>query len=713
MITAPAPLPAPLADRLPGGRLARGFSAAAAASAVVVLLAASVALAFRSGGYLLHLTAPVVFAAVLGLLAWAWLIGNVQISRRFAVALGLLAASAAWAGVSAIWSIGPDLTWVSSDVALLYVVALAVAGLSPAGPKQLRLLGAGYLALAVAVSVYAFLGKALPEVVTHAHRFARLDKPVGYWNVLALMMVMAAPLALELAARRRHALWARALGAAALCTVAFTFFFTFSRGGYIVLAVALLVYFALTPERLSSLFSLAAAGLPVAAVLVHLRGSATLFNATTNDALRTAQGHVLGRWSIVALIAAVVAQIVGGLVHRRLHRRPATLRIVGLAVVVILVVAVGAGSQIALASRGGVLHWVSQRYHETVSGAVVTGNDSSRLFSFDTGRQPIWREGIEQARVHPWTGTGAGTFRFTHLLYRKSGGIVVHAHSEWINALSETGIIGLALFAAAMIALLSCVLRRMRRLRDIPQGALVAAFQAACVAFVVHLSWDWTWDMAAVTLAFLVMAGTVSGYLAGVRKDDPAAAVAPVDAAQPEASAAADADADADLSGATAADADLGGATVAEIDARPRWVPALPLRGLASGILIVLAVGWLLPYLGDRAESQAVAAAGRGDLLAAAADANRAARFDPLSVDPLFTEALVQQQLGQVRAALVTLDRAARLQPQNYIVHFQLGQLLLGAFDRVPQARAELRLAAALNPLDAQVQAALAVASQP
>ena len=40
-------------------------------------------------------------------------------------------------------------------------------------------------AVAVAVGVYAFLGKVVPDVVTHAHTYARLDSPVGYWNVLA------------------------------------------------------------------------------------------------------------------------------------------------------------------------------------------------------------------------------------------------------------------------------------------------------------------------------------------------------------------------------------------------------------------------------------------------------------------------------------------------------------------------------------------------
>ena len=51
---------------------------------------------------------------------------------------------------------------------------------------HLRVTAYAFLVTAVAVSVYAFLGKGLPDVVTHANLYARLSSPLGYWNVLAL-----------------------------------------------------------------------------------------------------------------------------------------------------------------------------------------------------------------------------------------------------------------------------------------------------------------------------------------------------------------------------------------------------------------------------------------------------------------------------------------------------------------------------------------------
>jgi Flp pilus assembly protein TadD len=49
---------------------------------------------------------------------------------------------------------------------------------------------------------------------------------------------------------------------------------------------------------------------------------------------------------------------------------------------------------------------------------------------------------------------------------------------------------------------------------------------------------------------------------------------------------------------------------------------------------------------------------------------------------------------------LGVLQKAARLQPDNYEVYFQQGVLLLRAFGRKQAASAALRRALALNPLD-------------
>src|SRR5450756_387992 len=272
---------------------------------------------FLSGGYIFTRSAPLAVVYLLLAAVGVWFLRRrSRPSVIYLVALAVFGLFVAWAGLSVSWSFGPDLSWIAFDLAAFYLAVAAVLGLTPVRGLQLRTAGYGFLAVAVAVGVYAFLGKVVPEVVTHAHTYARLDSPVGYWNVLALMMVMGLAVALALAGdRTAHPAW-RVLAAAAAVPLCFTFFFTLSRGGLVVLAVTLVLYFGFTTTRLASFASLVAIAGPVAAVLWRLRDLGTLFSATSDDALRTVQGHTLLRWSLAALLVTAGVQAAVALVQR-------------------------------------------------------------------------------------------------------------------------------------------------------------------------------------------------------------------------------------------------------------------------------------------------------------------------------------------------------------------------------------------------------------
>ena len=133
---------------------------------------------------------------------------------------------------------------------------------------------------------------------------------------------------------------------------------------------------------------------------------------------------------------------------------------------------------------------------------------------------------------------------------------------------------------------------------------------------------------------------------------------------------------------------------------RRRWRSGWGIRAVASTALVLLAVCWLPPYLAQRAENAALAEASEGRVAAGLAQARRAATLDPLAVSPLLTQATLLQQLGQNSAALAKLQKAARLQPQNFEVWYALGELQQGALGQKRQARASFTRALALNPLD-------------
>ena len=405
------------------------------------------AFAFLSGGYILTRSAPLAIVYLLLAGLWLWFLrSSARPSRLYVSALGVFGLFVAWSGLSVLWSLGPDLTWVAFDLSAFYLVVAAVLGLTPARALQVRVVTVGFLVVVVAVGVYAYLGKVLPDVVTHAHTYARLDSPIGYWNVLALLMVMGLVVALALAGDGRiHPGW-RTLAALAAVPLCFAFFFTLSRGGWVALAVALLVYFGLSSTRIASLASLIAVALPVAAVLWRVRHLTTLFQATLDDALRTQQGHVLLGYSLAALAVAAGAQLAIALVQGAVPW-PRRLRVAaGAVIIVVLVLGVGGGSARYVQARGGSA-WVHARLQAFASDSDQTSSaeGAGRLISLNTGRPPLWREALRQARVDPVAGSGAGTFPFTHYRFRTTGGVVRHAHSEWFNTLSELGVVGLAL----------------------------------------------------------------------------------------------------------------------------------------------------------------------------------------------------------------------------------------------------------------------------
>ena len=716
-------------------------------------LAAVAAFSFLSGGYVLGRSTPVVVALLCAAAAWVWFLRrSTRPPLLFVAAVGFFAAFVAWAGLSVLWSFGPDLTWVSFNLSAFYLAVVVVLGLTSARALQLWTVAYGYLAVATAVGIYAFLGKGLPAVVTHAHTFARLDSPVGYWNVLALMMVMGLGVALAIAGDRRTHVALRVVAAACAVPMCFTFFFTFSRGGWIALAVLLLLYFAFTTTRLASLVTLVAVAAPVALTLWRLRGLSTLFTETMDDALRTSQGGVLLRWAIAALLVAAGVQLAAVLVQRAVRWPRWSVIATGAAVLAIIAVVAVGGSARELQTHGGV-SWVKARAHALVTDSGGGGsNGPGRLFVVSTnGRVSLWREAARQSHYDRVAGTGAGTFPFTHYRFRTTGGVVKHAHSQWFNVLSELGVVGLVLFVAAMILFVASAVGNPFSCRRDPLHPLLVALQAGVIAFLVHMSADWDWDMAAIgTLVFVFVAVCVSyrSTRAGdehrrARGGGDDVSDGEPDYPPPEASPAASRDgspappppAEAAVAAATAGGpgtassealiaAPAGRAEVAVVELpgdgergiddqespaedrgskrapqtrRLRWAP----RVAACVALLLLAVSWLPPFFAERAENAALAAASDCNVAGALGHARRAASLDPLAVSPLLTQATLLQQLGRNREALAQLQDAAKLQPQNYEVWYALGVLLHGAMGRDKAARAALTRALALNPADA------------
>lgn len=642
----------------------------------VTLLAAAV-LCFLSGGYFLSRSGPVVVGYLLGAVVCVWLAVRWDSpSRLMLLALGLFFAFAAWTGVSLMWSLAPDRSWLAFNVTALYVAVTAFVGLSSVRRGQLRTGAWVFLAAGTAVAVGALLDKTRLDLSPIASVEARISGPVGYWNGLALLMIMALLVGLALAVGRTSLLPLRVVAAAAGVPMLLAFFLTFSRGGWVVLAVALLVYFGLADRRLVSFLTLLCIVGTSAALLYRLRGSETLFAATTNDALRVAQTQTLLRWAIVAVVVTAGLQALLVMLERRVPWPRRAAAVAGGVVLVALVVGVAITGSAFLARHGGA-SWISDRVGEIAKdNGRGTTSDVGRLTSANTGRPPLWREAVRQWETHPITGGGAGTFVLTHYRFRTVATVVKDAHSEWFSVLGGLGLVGLLLFVAAMAALFVTAARSLWSCRADPSRTLLVAMFAGAVAFTVHISVDWQWNMTGIGVSAFALLAAVIAYGRSASVVDE-----PLDASSGAAP--------------SAAYGGLGGS-----GAGRSFLRGWRIKTVASAALVVLALSWLLPYLSVRATDEARLAVGQGRPAAAAALSKQASGLDPLAVNPLFTEAQALKKQGRNGEAVQRLQAAARLQPGNYEVWFQLGLFQATTLGDKPAALASFRRALALNPLD-------------
>ena len=456
--------------------------------------------AFASGGYF---PTAWTWAALLALVFVAAVLGLGLATRPSGlglVSLGALAGFGAWTWLALAWSADPAATVLEGLRVLMYVSVLA--GLLLVLRRDgVPILLAGTLAAIFLASGYGLLTRLFPERLGAFDPVAayRLEEPLTYWNAAGLFAAMGALLALGFAARS-PTLLARAAVSATLPVFLATLYFTFSRGAYIAGAVGFVAALAIDPRRLQLLLAALVLGIPsgIAVLLSSHEKALTRTDAPLSEASN--DGH---RLALVILLLAAVAALAGAglwLAERRITpSRQARLAFAGAAVLVLVVAVLGAfvhyGGPIELARKG------YDSFTTTSGGTPV--NLNQRLFTFSGSyRAELWHAAWHDYQAHPVLGSGPGTYEWYWNEHRPLQHKVRDAHNLYLEVLAELGPLGLLLLLAAFAAPLVGAFRA----RGHP---LVPVGLAAFVAFLVHASVDWDWEMGAVTLAALACAASL------------------------------------------------------------------------------------------------------------------------------------------------------------------------------------------------------------
>jgi O-antigen ligase len=130
------------------------------------------------------------------------------------------------------------------------------------------------------------------------------------------------------------------------------------------------------------------------------------------------------------------------------------------------------------------------------------GAGAQRLGSTGSFRFEYWEAALKGWSQDPVAGEGAGAFPVTWLRERESDDIVRDAHSLELETLAELGLVGLAL----LLVVFGAVAVAARRVAG-ADPALAAGPVAVLAAWAAHSAIDWDWEMPALTLVPVVLAG--------------------------------------------------------------------------------------------------------------------------------------------------------------------------------------------------------------
>ena len=628
----------------------------------VVLFAAWTVLTVLSGGIDLGdgLATRGATAAMLAMLvaapftAWAVMRAQGRAALRSGparLAIGGIAGLTIWAAVSITWALAGDLAWTEANrmvlAALALVLGICLGALVPHAQERFAM---ALTVAAAAVIIWALLARSLPTVFGSDYEPSSLQAPVGYWNALALVCVLAVPGLLWWAGRREadeHDVMAAAAGIAVAVT---TLVLTYSRGGLLALILVLVIVIGLMPGRVRQVSALI--GGLAGALLPAWYGLST--DALTDDALIAADRSDAGLgllWRVVAalIIAAAVAWAAQKLLGGRLTRRR-----VGTAALAVLVMGVAVAGGYALAKPRDVGNWISARSAEIAGASPGLANTPGRLGSLDTNQRiSWWKEAGRSVQESPVIGEGAGSFPLVHLRERATGEDrlnVRQPHNLLMEIFSGLGVVGLALLACLIAGIAWAAVRAWQD-RASPTTALPLAVVAA---FLLQSQLDWTWTVPALTVVAMAAGGVII------------AAAAPGPAPP------------------------------------GRALPRAAVAG-AWAVVPVLMLSALLPWWSQEKVSSGNRAISAGQPAVAEARAAEASDLNPLAIQPWLLRARAAALMDNPVGLRDAARRATEVQPDN-----PAGWSLLAiAYGDTPAGAAAWRRVLVLNPQDARARLAL------
>ncbi|MET0557565.1 MAG: O-antigen ligase family protein [Solirubrobacterales bacterium] len=619
-----------------------------------------VGLALAGGGYGVsarHIAGLAVWLLIVALIALG-ATSRATLGRPFYWGAGLIGGLALWSALSSAWSGSIELSVIEADRVLVYLAFFVAAFLIAQTDQRRQRFGEG-LAIAIALVAFLSLGsRLLPHVLEVGNSLEagpRTRYPLGYWNANGVAFGIGAAMLLWMSRRSLFATL-RWLAVAALPLLLLALYLTYSRGGLLSLLVACGCLLVLSHDRLWLLGTLAIGAVATLPAVLSVQAHRDLAENFDTSAV-TGQGVTV----LLILLAGVALALLLFAGLRRLEsrgspltgraldlsRNPVVLRRIALALAVI-----GIAAAIAVAGRA----W-SQFTSSDVQFPTRPEHHFTQLSG--AGRDEFFRVALDAFGEKPVLGHGAGTYVFSWDELRHISLPVHDAHSLYLEAFAELGLVGGLLVLALVGTLLWTGFAAWRDAGG-PRRELHAVLFATMLAFAVGAAIDWLWEIAALGAVFFLAAGAAV-----------AARVSQLAQARAE----------------------------GERGAQRRF--GLAVAGLA--IAWISAVALVGPLLVDRELSSAEDAAARGDLSSAVNHADTARSIEPWAASPYVLLGLLAEAEGDYPTAIGRLSQAIHREDRNWQLYYLRARVEREAGNPAA-ARADLAKARQLNPLADELQ---------
>jgi hypothetical protein len=569
----------------------------------------------------------------------------------------LLAAYALWTLVSLLWTPNAESSFDEFNRVALYLgifvlVTLVASRLTVERWADGLAIGLAAVALVALVSRLfpgSFPEGDLPTFLPGA--VTRLSFPLGYWNGLAIFLGLGVPLLLRVALVAREEV-VRGAALAPMPVIAAAIYLTSSRGGVVSVLVATTVFVALSDRVWSALGALAVSALGGAAAVAVLLGRDELVNGPLGTDTVESQGRSAALLIALACLATGVLYVLGRrLLEGRFQLPAVPWRWVALAAAVAVFVAVVAADPVARFDEFKAL---------PIGATAVGRGDFVRqhlLSGGGSGRWQFWTAALDEWREFPVGGEGAGAFGAWWSEHASFTYSVRDAHSLYVEALGELGVIGLALVVALAVAGAWIGVTRARRASG-DARVTAAALGAVFIACVVAAGIDWIWELTAVTVVAIVTLALTCTWGPAERPT----------------------------------------LRVVDEDERSRRIG----WGFGAGAAVVLA-GWglivaqAIPLLAQWELGDSRHAVERGDLAGALTAARSARDIQPWASTPYLQLALVREEAGDLAAAEASIEDAIDRAPRDWRLWLVAARIETKQGD-VASAERSLRRAADLNP---------------